>query len=451
MTTLKVAEVRKNIADLTPAKSITTKKAESHPYFFLSLDLVNSTELKSTDEKWPTLIEAFYGAADSEVKKIQNIQSWKSVGDEVLFYKKLRSVADLEQCVEMAYDAVKTVAAEMKNIQEPDATTKLSVKGTAWIAKAVRLPPAENRYDIGSEHRNLVISIPADRGQTFQDFLGPDIDIGFRVSKFAHSKLLTVSAELARVILKKGTQQTAEKLRIVGYEKLKGVWGGRYYPILWFSKDWQNVNDIFEYDAIFDSPHVAKAQNDFAVPLTSTALDRAFETIRCHELTEEFISILAESESQPADAVVELDAVNDASLEVHCVAVCFRENGQVLIGKRPENKRILPNKWEFGCAQLSINKSFFETMQIHYKADFGVELEFRHKDPIAQYFIPDKGVSGVVFVADVMNPDEAKTKFLKEKHSEICWIDPENHGLSHDDCIPEFSETLEKACTYWKT
>ncbi len=106
-------------------------------------------------------------------------------------------------------------------------------------------------------------------------------------------------------------------------------------------------------------------------------------------------------------------------------------------------------KWEFGCAQLSLNKSFFESMKVHYKADFGVELDFQQKDPVAQYFVPSKGVSGVVFVANILNPDDAETKFLKEKHSEVRWIDPNNHHISPDDCIPEFAATLEKAYAYW--
>ena len=54
-----------------------------------------------------------------------------------------------------------------------------------------------------------------------------------------------------------------------------------------------------------------------------------------------------------------------------------------------------------------------------------------------------------MFVANVLNPEDAETKFLKEKHSEVRWIDPKNHHISPDDCIPEFAATLEKAYAYW--
>lgn len=176
-----VSQVQQNITAFASTHPITPKKIESHPYFFLSLDLVNSTELKSRNEAWHLLLDAFYSSVDREVKKISGMQSWKYIGDEVLFFKRLHDMPDLEECVCSAYEAARTVTAVMRNIRDDNPQNyqaNISVKGTAWVAKAVRIPPTSDRNKISREHRNLVVSIPADSGQSLKDFLGPDIEIG---------------------------------------------------------------------------------------------------------------------------------------------------------------------------------------------------------------------------------------------------------------------------------
>jgi hypothetical protein len=99
---------------------------------------------------------------------------------------------------------------------------------------------------------NFLVSRIINTGLLF-DFLGPDIDIGFRITKYAHSKTVTLSAELAYILSLIPTdlkfENSVEKyLKIVGFKKLKGVWSNRVYPIIWYHHDWIEPEDIFDYD-----------------------------------------------------------------------------------------------------------------------------------------------------------------------------------------------------------
>ncbi len=412
----KISEIQ---GETTPPDSI-----KSAVYLFLSLDLVNSTEFKSKCDGWPGILESFYSNADREVKKISDVQSWKFVGDEVLFYKKINSILDLEEALIKSLDAVRTVSAQVKNAQLVDDRAKhapsLSVKGTAWVGKAASVPHGSNRNEIGAEHRNLVVPIRGPKDMPLIDFLGPDIDTGFRVSKYAHSNLMAISAELARVLMKKGSAQTAEMLRIVGHQQLKGVWGNRHYPIVWFSDKWRTPDELFQYDEQFGSDLVATAIAYSGKTLGSDALDRAFNEVGHHPFNQEILAFFdKKATTDDSDELAELSAVDALQLEVHSVAVCFRADGKVLIGKRPDDKSVMPGKWEFGCAQLTAHRDFFDVMSSQYKADFGARLDFPHNDPIARYFVTKSRIPGVIFSATVKNPEEIEQADWKKKHSDI--------------------------------
>ena len=447
--------VKQTISKLQSGGHAEPQVIQSSAYLFISLDLVNSTEFKSKCEGWPALLESFYSNADHEVKKIPDIQSWKFVGDEVLFYKKLRSIQDLEDALAKALTAVKTVSAQVRNAQLSDERARnaphLSVKGTAWIGKAATVPAGSNRNEIGAEHRNLVVPTRGPRDQPLIDFLGPDIDTGFRVSKFARSNVLAVSAELARVLLKKGSGRVIEMLRIVGYRQLKGVWGNRHYPIVWLSDTWRSPNELFQYDEKFESELVAEAIVCATVNLSCDALDRPFTEVGHEQFNQDLLAIIDNDASNGAsDALAELYATDVLQLEVHAVAVCFRDDGKVLVGKRPVDKRVMPGKWEFGCAQLMPHKDFFDAMLSHYKSDFGASLEFPCRDPIGHYFVEESRIPGVIFIARVANPDGLQEADWGKKHSEISWVDPACPGIDSADSVPEFLATLEKASSAWR-
>jgi hypothetical protein len=80
-----------------------------------------------------------------------------------------------------------------------------------------------------------------------RDFLGPEIDAGFRISKFALRRRLVVSAELSCLLFRERAAYTGieKQLKIVSFQILKGVWTGRHYPIVWYERDWPNIAKTF--------------------------------------------------------------------------------------------------------------------------------------------------------------------------------------------------------------
>lgn len=199
------------------------------------------------------------------------------------------------------------------------------------------------------------------------------------------------------------------------------------------------------------SPLVATAYDHAIIPQLMEDFDTPFKAVDLFSHNEELIKLIKNiNNNSHASEVVELQAAQDGHLEVHCVAVCFRKDGRVLIGRRPSDKKVFPETWEFGCAKLASGATFTSGMQLHYRGDFGAELEFFSDDPIGQFFIKEKKVPGIIFVAHVTNPEDVDAHNLPDKHTEIRWIDPTDPGLTADECVPDFMETLQKAHAVWQ-
>src|SRR3546814_5183155 len=63
-------------------------------------------------------------------------------------------------------------------------------------------------------------------------YIGPDIDLGFRISKFARPGCLTVSLDVLEAVRRAANADRATS-HVMGREPWNGVLFGRPYPILW--------------------------------------------------------------------------------------------------------------------------------------------------------------------------------------------------------------------------
>ena len=197
---------------------------------FLSADLVGSTAFKekhsSDSTQWTAFFDGFFRdfntSFSSELDQVvktrfepsQRPQPWKLLGDELL----------LTATIEKPEDAVPLMLAFCRTIYECDANLqnldKPRVKGTAWIAGF----PVRNH-----EVRGLEIAghpMPT-------DFIGPDMDIGFRLSAASRAGRVVVSLDLADVLTGSDDLWSGFDIRDVGWQNLKGVFGGHPYPIFW--------------------------------------------------------------------------------------------------------------------------------------------------------------------------------------------------------------------------
>lgn len=216
---------------------------------FLSVDIVGSTAYKFSQDvatrpdqlpspegldqtTWFHAIGKFYEhfhrrfMSDGEAA---GVALWKALGDELVYRAVIRDRAQTAALVAGFAGAVQ----ETREVVQGFSRT-LDLKACAWVAD----------FPV----RNVTISIDGLRsgGRQVEDFIGPSMDVGFRLGGFATRRKMVVSVELA-LILATGDRGEGAGSFTFGYdrrESLKGVLGGDAYPLLWI--DLENDRDQME-------------------------------------------------------------------------------------------------------------------------------------------------------------------------------------------------------------
>ncbi|KPF88653.1 hypothetical protein IP81_17865 [Novosphingobium sp. AAP83] len=166
---------------------------------------------------------------------------WKTVGDEVIFYKELTGSAQIHAVIEcwiLALNEIRAYFDSQNAVIEAANAQCLDVKSSAWIAEF----PRRNRevalpYLPGSMVTEPAFSPNGKSSPT--DFIGPGIDIGFRISSLATSQKLVLSLDVAYILAKSRPDAfIAKRSRPIYYDGrffFKGVFGEKRYPIFWLN------------------------------------------------------------------------------------------------------------------------------------------------------------------------------------------------------------------------
>lgn len=140
---------------------------------------------------------------------------WKVMGDEVVFAALPHNLSHAQRVAAAFCDAVATYD---QRIAE---RWPLRIRGCCWGA------------EMGE--RNRAIEIPEMLGgsedRPYLDFLGPDIDIGFRLSGHSRPGELILSPNLAEAFALL-EEQRGLRYHFVGEAPLKGVCGGQPFPLV---------------------------------------------------------------------------------------------------------------------------------------------------------------------------------------------------------------------------
>ena len=102
-------------------------------YVFVSFDIVGSTQYKTISNDWYQITKKFYEDSLTELNKSEFVH-WKSIGDEVVFYKRL-----VQEDLENIHELPKKVFTIMNTVRDsffkeyPHSKMLLSLKGTMWI------------------------------------------------------------------------------------------------------------------------------------------------------------------------------------------------------------------------------------------------------------------------------------------------------------------------------
>ena len=217
---------------------------------FLSVDIAGSTKFKGsfpsikvdtrdsmegndgqepTHNSWVPVYKEFFTdfpaifakalevAAQDERHATQNLPSqlnlWKMLGDELIFVVQIKTEADAGAALLAFYEAIRS---HQEEIQKKHAN--LSLKGTAWTA--------------GFPIRNRRVVVDQPNGKQVEDFIGPDMDIGFRLSKVARPGPIIASMDLIDLLIGR-SYQSKFNCAFVGWETMKGVFADKPYPVHW--------------------------------------------------------------------------------------------------------------------------------------------------------------------------------------------------------------------------
>lgn len=257
---------------------------------FFSVDLVGSTAAKQhpiapeegvimDNSRWFSDIQSFYlqsvsffldefeangpikADKNSYAQDIKTPNLWKTQGDEVLFWAE---VTDTRQVI-LYIEAWRSAIVRLKQAMRP---ANLDFKAAAWIAhfpwrnrmlfssKVGALDTTrDRRQDTNLQLVQTYFTGLGDEERSSQfglvpDFVGPGIDIGFRLAAQATHRRLVISTDIAYMIAKGAEQMrrdiTGLKMHFEGLYVLKGVLGGLEYPLFWIEMSDED-NDIYGF------------------------------------------------------------------------------------------------------------------------------------------------------------------------------------------------------------
>lgn len=449
---------------------IKTDDCEHGLKLFLSLDIVNSSRFKEIAENnWAEIITDLMNLIVEEYMQINSFAfPWRVIGDELIFVVPIQNLSFLRRIVHQFYsffinqlqDILKRVKEKRNQENNTYSFNMISFKACAWIAYTVDFDATPNEL-IEKLKKNRLYNVSKQykfcREQSLLEFLGNDVDAGFRVAKYTRREHFCVSFELAYLLSKE--TEFFKRLKIVSYQKLKGVWDNKWYPIIWYHDgDVSNCRfeDSFRY---FDPDGDELIQsclnlNNYRLKhfefLGEEMFDvsSAFERIiKGNNLIEKMRFLEQyDSENSQRNSI----RIKDDYDEFHVAVVCINIKGQALLLHRKDI-----NRWEFGCCKSSSSESLQDIAVEEYKSQYGIDisiiLDDLRKDqqpvPIALYSLKNdyKIKKGLIFLAEIS--DNSQVSFSKGcRYDEYKFISEEEisdfEENNNDNIVTDFSATL---------
>lgn len=446
---------------------------------FFSFDIVNSTQYKALNPNWPTIIQSLLSELPSRVSRMEFLRLsflWRVIGDEMVFVLPIQAENEIAAAVDEIFELTQKVTVSLKNgrfydlladqrlspndIANLKSQNMLSLKAAAWIAVV--------NSKLASTYDNISFTYPAgSNNQEVKEYLGKDIDAGFRLKNYTQDRRLVISFELAYLLFRSGHE---EKMHILDYVRLKGVWNDALYPIIWYynpeSAPRNDNNDVltfdksFRYDEADNNPLLQKyfcrkwyhgkqqeASQGQVLDPRIYRVNYAIEKISKDRNLQNKLHYIVESCSKKYKIS---NTPYMQPLELHCAVVCCDvPNKKIMIVKRSQSHTTNPGKWEFGCAKAISEETLVTTIVDHYQKFFGVKIELvmdhERKDsqphPIAVYEINKNSPSkkGIIFVAKLVS----KVTFRQQdEHDTIKWITEDQvNGYQEDETVTDFKRT----------
>lgn len=431
-------------------KSIESKKGI---YIFISFDLVNSTLFKSRHmKKWPKFISSFYetvmsqfavgrfressrNVADDEMQRTGGFHLWKLIGDEVLLYHKVVSKEELYKTILHINDKRTKLIEESinryaeLNPQENKEECRhlfyqyFEVKTTVWIGSC-----AGAAEKVSADYPNLVYDSMTysneDTDSNSQlDFLGPDIDEGFRLCAYAEKRQMIVSPKLVYLLLLAYENNVDNinvfnlNFRIVNYVAMKGVWENRLYPIIMFCQcDLDKKTALDQWKNIY------------------------VDIVRKEEMLS-MLEVFREQEKSLKELTPYTNGLwkKKPKFEFHISSLCYdKKQNKFWIANHPSHG------WSFGCTQITQNTNYFEYVSQIYLKKYGLQIQIDDSNHILSFYSVNRDATSEIILGVVILVTEVEEK---EQISGIDaqWITYEETKKLQGNKLVNFDQIVNKA------
>ncbi len=431
-------------------KSIESKKGI---YIFISFDLVNSTLFKSRHmKKWPKFISSFYetvmsqfavgrfressrNVADDEMQRTGGFHLWKLIGDEVLLYHKVVSKEELYKTILHINDKRTKLIEESinryaeLNPQENKEECRhlfyqyFEVKTTVWIGSC-----AGAAEKVSADYPNLVYDSMTysneDTDSNSQlDFLGPDIDEGFRLCAYAEKRQMIVSPKLVYLLLLAYENNVDNinvfnlNFRIVNYVAMKGVWENRLYPIIMFCQcDLDKKTALDQWKNIY------------------------VDIVRKEEMLS-MLEVFREQEKSLKELTPYTNGLwkKKPKFEFHISCLCYdKKQNKFWIANHPSHG------WSFGCTQITQNTNYFEYVSQIYLKKYGLQIQIDDSNHILSFYSVNRDATSEIILGVVILVTEVEEK---EQISGIDaqWITYEETKKLQGNKLVNFDQIVNKA------
>lgn len=485
---VELAELQKyeDVLDKFNDSKMSEKEGSRTVELFFSFDIVNSSSYKELNSfGWKFVLTTILMNIKSSVaKEIPEAQLWRVLGDEVIFFVTVKNVEEIYTMIDSIYRVLTAENAKLRNgsfiegVKDSFAVNDLiaiksnkilAVQAAAWLAIVI-----SNSEKLELEpYDNIFTTYFMNENQQINEFLGQDIDTGFRVKKETQNRRLAVSIELAKILSER--TEYLSRLYIITYKVLKGVWDNRLYPIIWYH-DAEISGVSFEDSFFYDETAYSTLSKEYFLNRETEegnltdymfwdvhrALDKIIKDQQLENKMKRISQIIEETEN---DKKAIENEFNNKLLEFHCAAVCCDVKGKrILIAKR-KNRKVLPDLWEFGCAKAAVDQNLCDSVIKEYKKDFGIDIEIVCNEsrndiqprPIALYQVNkfERLQKGVIVAAkltgDLDNIDTDIAEAIKKngKHETFQWISQEEISDFKENSISDFQNTLELIFDLW--
>ncbi len=460
---------------------------------FFSFDVVNSTAYKTVNYfGWAQVLNRLFKELREEVgNKISGSEMWRVLGDEAIFIVKIRSEDALREYINKIFRIMVSTIYKIKTgtFFDSEDLSKLqnilSLKAAAWIAIVTDLGDINNKKIEQSDTDNIFERYKSSDGREIFEFLGNDIDTGFRISTQTLDGRMVLSYDLAYLISQR--TESLSHLHIITYKKLKGVWKNKLYPIIWYhdSKAYLDLyrkeipfEDSFTFDACDENELVKEYYNN--ISSNGIKSDSVIREKKMYDEPNYALNKILQDRglTEKIDRLQQLikDATTDQTsgryldveyMQIHCVAVCYKceENDiKILVAKRQETREKHQGQWEFGCAKAVIDKSFAQRIKEEYWQDFKIRIEpvldqsrsIKEPIPLALYQVEhnrnthdtNKKDKGIITLAKITDNFDPKDFHPTTKHESVQWIteqDLPNINTTFEKHVPDFEQTLRSA------